>query len=424
MRRIQMRNLDLNDLNQICSITKNSRCILELFKTVLLCILSGFIEVHAIVESAIGTLDFPAGAENTGLGESGVSIANTVNSVFWNPANVAGFYEESYVNFIYSSFREEFLPSLGITDMYHEFTAFSTTLNDIFPHVDIGYAYFRNRLDQGEVVFYDDLQNIDYITHSTETVTSNCIGARGFDILSLGISFKRYDSRLAARPDNSGIGVAKGKTFDLGIRLNKKLDFLGLFSVNPSIGASALNLGNDSAKFMYDTLVANPLPRKGIAGGSCEFNLLDLFAYTIVYEMGFNLLTSPKERSKHIGHKIQITPFYAIIRGRMSNKALYERSKGWVLNINFRETVLMLFKLVKFRDKLNNTDNYSKISGWDNQLSIGGFDFKPNFFFKKSRSVICGEDQIREGQTRNDWSIGIGIIGAFPDPFKKTLKEN
>lgn len=73
-------------------------------------------------ESAVITLEFPAGAENTGLGESGVSIANTVNSVFWNPANVASLYEESYVNFIYSRFSEKLLPAL-VSDLFHDFTA-------------------------------------------------------------------------------------------------------------------------------------------------------------------------------------------------------------------------------------------------------------------------------------------------------------
>lgn len=345
-------------------------------------------------------------------------------SLLWNPANVASLYEESYVNFIYSRFSEKLLPAL-VSDLFHDFTAFSTTLNNIFPYIDIGYAYFRNHIDMGVNAIYDALGNLEYLTHSTETVTSNCIGIRGFDILSLGLSLKRYDSRLAARPDNSGYGIAKGKTFDFGIRVNKKFDLLGLFSLNPSIGASALNLGKDSAEFMYDTLVKDPLPRKGIAGGSCEFNLLDLFAYTVVYEMDFNLLTSPKERIEHMGHKFQITPFYAVIRGKMTDTAgkRFERSKGWVFNINFRETFLMVSKFVKLRDKLNNTDNYAKMQRWDS-LSVGGFDFKPNFFFKKSRSVICGKDQIREGQTRNDWSIGIGIIGGFPDPFKKVAKEN
>lgn len=401
------------------------RCAFKSFTVQILCIFSVFIEVHAVDESVVITLEFPAGAENTGLGESGVSIANTVNSVFWNPANVASLYEESYVNFIYSRFHEELLPALEIDDLYHDFTAFSTTLNDIFPHVDIGYAYFRNYLDMGENVIYDSLRNLEYVTHSTETVTSNCIGVRGFDILSLGISFKRYDSRLAPRPDNSGNGIVKGKAFDLGLRINKKIDFMGLFSLNPSIGASGLNLGNDSATYLVNSSNKAPLPRKGIIGGSCEFNLLDLFAYTVVYEMDFNLLTSPKERIKHMGHKFQITPFYAVIRGKMTDTAgnRFERSKGWVFNINFRETFLMVSKFVKLRDKLNNTDNYAKMQRWDS-LSVGGFDFKPNFFFNKSRSVICGKDQIREGQTRNDWSIGIGIIGGFPDPIKKAVKED
>lgn len=397
---------------------KSSRSSLQCFIVLLFCILLSFVKVHAVGESSVVTLEFPAGAENTGLGESGVSMANTVSSVFWNPANAASLYEQSYVNFIYSRFHEELLPGFD-TDLYHDFTAFSTTLNDIFPHVDIGYAYFRNFLNMGENVIYDEFENPEYIVNSTETVTSNSIGIRGFDILSLGISFKRYDSRLAPHNDNSGDGIAKGKAFDLGLRINKRIDFLGLLSLNPSIGVSALNLGNDSAQYMVNK---NPLPRKAIAGGSCEFNLLDLFAYTVVYEIDFNLLTKSEKRIKHMGHKFQITPFFAVLRGKLTLEERFERSKGWVLNINFRETFLMVSKFVKMMDMLNNTDIYAKMENWDNSLSVGGFDFKPNFFFNKSRSVIYGEKQIRDGQTRDDWSIGIGIIGGFPDPFEKAKK--
>lgn len=155
----------------------------------LFCLILSYVNAHAVGESAIITLEFPAGAENTGLGESGVSIANTVSSVFWNPANAASLYEETYVNFIYSRFHENLLPSLRIPDLYHDFTAFSTTLNNIFPFVDLGYAYFRNYLGLGENKIGDDWVN------SSETVISNCLGIRGFDILSFGISFKRFDSR-------------------------------------------------------------------------------------------------------------------------------------------------------------------------------------------------------------------------------------
>jgi hypothetical protein len=69
--------------------------------------------------------------------------------------------------------------------MHHDFTAFSTTLNDVFPYVDIGYAYFRNYINIGESEF----ESTYSVSNSRETVASNSIGIRGLDILSLGISF-------------------------------------------------------------------------------------------------------------------------------------------------------------------------------------------------------------------------------------------
>jgi hypothetical protein len=402
---------------------------MNFLKVIILYVFTMVIKTYGVGEGAVITLQFPAGAENTGLGETGVSIANTVNSVFWNPANVACLYEELYLNHIYSNFHEDLLPVLHLPELYHDFSSFSTTLNNIFPHIDLGYAYFRNFINMGINTIEDSNGVVIVNTNSDETVTSNSIGIRGFDILSFGVSFKRYNSRLApgiggpTKPDD---GIAKGYAIDLGIRINKKFDILGLFYLNPAIGVSALNLGKDSTEYIKGSSNKEPLPRIGWLGGSCEANVLDLFSYTYVYELEYNLLKHPNECTKHIGHKFQITPFYSIIKGKMTDTAgqRYEKSDGYVVCVNLRKTFLMITKFVKVIDIINKTDNFSKLMEWDNSLTIREFNFKPNIYYSKSHSVISGRkaESTREGQVRNDWSIGFGIIGGFPDNLKKALK--
>lgn len=88
---------------------------------------------------------------------------------------------------------------------------------------------------------------------------------------------------------------------------------MNLFYINPAIGVSGLNLGKDSAKYIDTSNRKNPLPRRGWLGGSCIFNALDIFEYSFIYEVDYNLLSKPKEKTSHIGHKIQLTPFFALL---------------------------------------------------------------------------------------------------------------
>jgi len=393
----------------------------------LLCFCALIQNAFAVGESAVITLEFPAGAENTGMGETGVSLSNTVYSVFWNPANVACLFDEYHVNHIYSKFHEALLPSFRLPDLYHDFTAFSTTLENVLPHIDLGHAYFRNYINMGNNTWADSNGVEIGSSNSNETVVSNTIALRVFDIFSIGASFKKYDSRLApgiGGRDFPNDGIAKGNAFDLGIRLNKKFDIAGLGYINPAIGISALNLGNDSAKYVDTSSFKNPLPRKGIIGASCEINALEIIGYTYVYEIDYNLLSMPNERIKHSGHKLQITPFYSILRGTLTDTAgeRYEKTSGYVLSFNYRKTVIMISKFIKLFDAINKTNNNSKFLQWDNSLNYRGFEFKPNIHIAKSHSTISGAKprQVREGQTRDDWAIGIGVIAGFPNFARKT----
>ena len=378
-------------------------------------------------KGAVITLEFPAGAENTALGEAGVSYAKNLYSVFWNPANLPVLYDETYSNIIYTSFREELLPQLDL-DLLHTYQSFGVFLNDVFPYVDFGYSFFRNYIDMGESEVYDEWGNLIDTVHSTEAVFSNSFGLRAFDILSFGFSFKRFDSRLAPGiggdeyPDN---GIAEGRCFDVGFRIGKRLNFFDIFMINPSIGISFLSLGDDSADYLKDTIgEEDPLAKKMYLGGSCDINVLDLFEFTYLYDVMMCLICKKwEDREKHAGYRFQITPFYAILRGYLNDSLgdRHERSEGSTFSINYQKTYNAVWKIIKLIDLFSGNDRYLKMKEREHRLSVRGFTFKPNIYFTRSKSEIVKEQQpgIRVGQTRKDWSLGIGVIASFPNYFKK-----
>ena len=378
--------------------------------------------------AAVITLAFPAGAENTCLGEAGVSYAKNLYSVYWNPANLPVLYDETHSNIVYTSFREKLLPVLNIEDLLHTFQSFGIFLNDVFPYVDFGYSFFRNYIDFGWTEVYDPLGNLIDSVYSDEEVFSNSIGFRAFDIFSFGFSFKRFDSRLAPgiggdeEPDK---GIAEGGCFDVGFRVGKRFNILDLFMVNPSMGISFLNLGNDSADYLKDTLFGkDPLPRIMYLGGSCDINIMELFEFTYVYDVDMCLLCKEwDDRQKHAGYRFQITPFYAILWGYLNDSfgSRHERSEGYTISINLRKTYNMVSKIIKLIDLLSKNDLYSKMKEREQKLSVRGFTFKPNFYFSRTKTEIEneGKNWLTAYPKKEDWTLGIGVIASFPNYFKK-----
>ena len=393
-------------------------------KKLFLCVAVCTVNIYADRQSSVITLQFPAGAENTGLGECGVSLANTAFTVFWNPANVACLYEETYLNNSYSQFHEALLPKFTFPDLYHDFSVFSTTINNALPNVDIGYAYFRNFINFGTSNFYDSTGVFLDSINADETVTGSCFGLRAFDIISIGFTLKNYNSRLAPRinqPTYPRDGISTGSAYDIGLRLNKKFeDISGLFYMNPALGISVLNFAGDSAKYIDTSSSKDPLPKTGFWGTSIEFNALDIIGYTFVFEEEYNLLSAPYEQTIHRGQKFQLTPFYAILRGSMDDYAgqRFEYTEGYVISFNLQQTFAMTSKIVKAIDLLYESNYFAGFNKkYNSCLTIAGFVFRPNVYYSKSHCVIFGKyaDAVREGQTRDDWSIGIGIVAQFPN---------
>ncbi len=370
--------------------------------------------------SAVPALIHPGGAANTALGQSGVSRAGSPASVFWNPANAGCLYEETNLNHVYTKYHEDLLPEELFSDRYHSFTLIASTVNDIFPHVDVGHAYFRNHIDLGKDTIVYSWESDTAILEYNETVTANAFAIRAFDIVSLGVTFKSWESRQGYRISEgytSNDGIAAGKAIDLGIRINNRFNIFDIVYINPALGLSALNLGSDSAEYYTESENAHPLPRVLYFGASCEVNLLELLGYTFVYERGYDLPTED-EYTEHLGHRIQITPFYYLLYGKMTDEAgmRFEGSEGSTLEFNFQKTIRMVKRMLRFSDLLMGTNHYNEMAEWGNRLTIRGFEFKPNIHISRTKSEIYGlkPNQDRAGRKQRDWTIGIGIIGGFP----------
>jgi hypothetical protein len=384
--------------------------------SILLCAVS----VSASSQSAVITLEFPGGAENTGLGECGVSHAKNIYTLFWNPASLPAVYDETYSNIIFGHFHEVLLPLFQVPDLYHNFTPFCLLLNKVVPHIDISYGCFENYISFGTNDWTDIMGNVMDSAFSDETVWAHTLAVRAFDIFSAGITFKTYNSRLAPGYGIGDDGIATGIAYDVGFRIGKKIPLFDIIELQPALGLSFLNLWGDSAKYIHDrTDTYEPIGKTIIYGGSMGFNVLDLFEYTYIREISRSMLAgSWHEKTDHWGERFQITPFYCRIQGKMIDSVgnRHERTQGDVVTLNFRKSLEMLEKVVRFSDRLNHTSYCQTLVSWDEEQAIGKYKIKPNFYFSFAHNSIetTGDNDSREGQSRFDWTLGIGILGNFP----------
>ena len=113
---------------------------LKRFRT---CLIMLFVFTNIFAQPVI-TLEFPVGAENTGMGESGVSLDNSIYCAFFNPASIASFGKKQNLQFCYSVFNEPLLPAFHLPDLIHSDTTFGIFFNSFIPHLDFGYVHFTN----------------------------------------------------------------------------------------------------------------------------------------------------------------------------------------------------------------------------------------------------------------------------------------
>lgn len=406
---------------------------LKRFRT---CLIMLFVFTNIFAQPVI-TLEFPVGAENTGMGESGVSLDNSIYCAFFNPASIASFGKKQNLQFCYSVFNEPLLPAFHLPDLIHSDTTFGIFLNSFIPHLDFGYVHFTNFINFGVNEWTDSLGAVIGQAHSWEVVNANVFAFTFFDALSVGATIKQFNSLLAPGYGPNGQGTAKGTNYDFGIRLHPQFSFKNIITVEPALGIAWQTLGQKSVWYI-NPAESDPLPRKLLYGMSTTADLLGLFSYTGVFEVDrqdfdvSNSLTDTnniqydtsyqaRDRTYHEGHKFSITPFYSWYFGYLYGPegSRIEKTTGSTTTFNYRNLIKTVISITDLFDK-----NIGKnIVGFENKI-IPGF-LKLNFYASKSKSTIHSivpdsQHSPREGQTREDFSWGFSLAGSL-ESIKKAV---
>jgi hypothetical protein len=376
-------------------------------------------------------LEFPVGAENCGLGESGVSLAENVFSAFWNPASIPAIGDRNSLQLQYGHFYELLLPAVGIDGLWHTDTIQAIFLSNVAEHFDFGFVKHVNFLNFGRSTWTNEFGEVIDSAVSDETVTSYGIGLRYRDMVSLGLSIKDFDSRLAPGYGSDGDGTAQGQVFDFGVRLEKKFSIGEILDIHPAFGLAVHSFPQDSTDYTrHDTsdtpTNADPLPLKRWHGASIKTSLLGLLGVLYVQEREYAVVD--QEFIDHQGYKISITPFYSILRGEMNDPAGSRREtyEGYVVRFNYQEVLDVLIRTTS----LFNTNLSGRIL--DATGLLERFHLKPNFLVEHAESEIFekypGSSTARIGQTREETTLGISIIGeleslSFKGVFRKRKRE-
>jgi hypothetical protein len=387
-------------------------------------LLISVVPVFSIGKTAVITLQFPHGAENCGMGEVGVSLADNINSVFWNPAALPAIGKQLSVQYVYSHFNELLLPSLHIKDLEHSSEIHAVFITNLFKNIDFGLSYSVNHLSFGMNEWRDENDIFLGRAYSDETVRSLAIGGQYADIISLGAAIKDVESRLAPGynfiPHN---GIALAQVFDAGIRLEKKFTIADAFDIHPAIGCAVHSFPRDQVTYIHDDTVPylDPLPLTRWYGASIKFNALDFFGITFAKEREYYVID--QEFNDHKGWKFQITPIFAYLIGAMDDSAgnRFEHNHGYVFTLNYQQS---LNALIRFTDIFSPGLN-GKLR--DQKKWAQKHHLKPNVHLQYTRSSIHthGDNNVREGQTRKEWSMGISLIGDLSAiPSLKNMHKN
>jgi hypothetical protein len=351
-------------------------------------------------ETSMITLEFPVGAENTGLAESGVSLSNSIAAMFWNPAALPAVYDNVQTRVQTSFFNEH---PLNINDIDHRFIAGALFLNDLLPvkNLDVAYGYYNIGLRAwGE----------------KEVVNAHCLGVRVLDMFSLGVSLKTFNNELPV----SAVGTLKSNGFacDLGARFEYNARIASSpVTLSPELGVSVVNLGGGSAWSVDSSVKKKPVPRGFYIGSSLTTQFLEFCSYTITAEGNGSLMkrywSNGSDYRGYGGHSLivslsnrfQITPFYSYGFGYLVDYTgrRFEFHDVHTVTFDTRKLLSIMYR-IKNCDFEPGSENVEKFQG---KWSLFKGKIKPNIRFVYSTSNINSIDgNTRDGQRGIDFSLG------------------
>lgn len=241
----------------------------------------------------------------SGMGETGVGIADDATAMHWNPAGLAFQTEQDLeINFTHSPW----LAGLGIGDLFYDYVATKKYMPSLNGTLGASLTY----LNIGEIIFTDELGNTDPSRNykAYELAFAVGYGTQLSKDWGLGVTTRFIYSRLS--PGDLQVGNERGT----GTAFTTSFDIAGLW--RPSGGPKFLkdklsvgmNLSNLGPKISYvDADQADPIPT----------NLRFGLAYQLLKNEG-NELTFAADFSKLLVHRYldengepKSDPFYEAI---------------------------------------------------------------------------------------------------------------
>lgn len=271
--------------------------------------------------SAVVTLVIPPpGGEGYSILQSGGMFADGATSTYYNPALLANLERHTGAQLHYSLSGQDLLPALNLSDLHHDFQGVAAVAPDPEAGTDLGVGFYRNHVDFGENEQTDADGNVVSRYQSTEDVYGLGLGIRLGLPVSLGLSAKYIDSRLAKGPGVDG--TLQSFAFDIGAVASPSWvapAAWGLPSaeLTPSFSLAVKNLGPDV--FYVDPAQADPIPRTFFIGSGLRLQLMDLLEITTGYA-----------EDREVTRRSDWSVDPVAVKGFSVALAFYRYSAGWL----------------------------------------------------------------------------------------------
>ncbi|KAK3604841.1 hypothetical protein CHS0354_000503 [Potamilus streckersoni] len=264
-----------------------------------------------VLSPAVPFLLIGPDARGSGLGDAGVALADDASAVFWNPAGL-GFQSDQALGFIVT--HNQWLPSLGITDLVLENLAVRYGLKDIgaVGTVGLGFTFLnhgtnsaRNDLGEDVGVFYS-FELAVWLSYGIEITPGFSLGASARFVHSSLVP-SNILSALTNFTGVTGGGVASSFSFDIGLLWRPF--FPGWLADRFSVG---FNLSNIGPKIKYVTdKYADPQPTNLRLGFGFQPWKTDYHLLTFLFD--FNRLIITRQTNTTTNESVSDDVFNAFI---------------------------------------------------------------------------------------------------------------
>lgn len=348
-----------------------------------------FVTLSTVFSQAVITLVVPPGARQLGMGEVGGGLLDKKFSYFYNPALPGISFNHTQRELTWNSFRQDLLPSLSISELYHKGKNTSVSfveMDNIIDFIMIPSLYYHNwgyiglntnYISFGEIPYTPEYSEVDKSFSSNETVYILTLSPFGSNIFpkfsddfvwNIGGNIKYIHSALAPEISSNGSesdGTANSFAFDLGIAAVYNFD-LPYSKILFTSGFSFLNMG---PKIWYvDSEQADPIPFTINFAYSIDLKIvkLDLFDEFKPYLFGLVFAMDLNDELVHYENG-KATSFITAIKKEFEMSRSHFRSDiVWSRGIEYKLFSIISFRYGKLIDRSG--ERREEHRGWGVQL--------------------------------------------------------